>query len=141
MPSTRLPARVEDRAAVALRAEQDRLRRLIGDLAEAERSLAQSQADEGHASHSSGDVAADLVEQEMDLTLVGAERARLEQVEAALHRIEQGTYGRCERCGGDVEPARLAALPSARRCIGCAEVTAHGGHEVAPVGAKRERRP
>jgi len=41
-------------------------------------------------------------------------------VEAALTRIVDGTYGPCERCGKDIAPARLEAMPSATCCIDCA---------------------
>ena len=43
-----------------------------------------------------------------------------EQILAALARIEAGQYGECDVCGGDIAPARLAALPTATRCIKCA---------------------
>jgi RNA polymerase-binding transcription factor DksA len=43
-----------------------------------------------------------------------------EQILAALARIEAGDYGVCDVCGGDIAPARLAALPTATRCIKCA---------------------
>jgi RNA polymerase-binding transcription factor DksA len=38
----------------------------------------------------------------------------------ALDRIEDGTYGECVRCGGDIAPARLEARPEAALCIDCA---------------------
>lgn len=38
----------------------------------------------------------------------------------ALARIEDGTYGECVRCGGDISPARLEARPEAALCIDCA---------------------
>lgn len=41
----------------------------------------------------------------------------LGQVEEALRRIDDGTYGTCERCAGPIEPERLAALPYATLCI------------------------
>jgi DnaK suppressor protein len=43
-----------------------------------------------------------------------------EQIMAALSRIERGEYGTCMQCGGAIAPARLAALPTATRCIACA---------------------
>lgn len=43
-----------------------------------------------------------------------------EQILAALARIEAGDYGVCDACGGDIALARLAALPTATRCITCA---------------------
>lgn len=45
--------------------------------------------------------------------------AELEQVGAALRRIEQGSYGTCERCGEEIDERRLAALPAARYCTAC----------------------
>lgn len=44
----------------------------------------------------------------------------LEEVMAAIARIDLGTYGRCERCGGAIGRQRLLALPAARYCGGCA---------------------
>src|SRR5579872_4018984 len=39
----------------------------------------------------------------------------------ALKRIQEGTYGECANCGGEIEPKRLEALPWARYCIKCQE--------------------
>ena len=47
-------------------------------------------------------------------------RRELREIDAALARIEAGSYGRCERCGGTIDPERLEALPFATSCIGCA---------------------
>ena len=44
---------------------------------------------------------------------------RLAEVEAALQRVADGTYGRCERCGHPVEPERLQARPTARTHVAC----------------------
>ena len=52
--------------------------------------------------------------------LVRQARTRLVEVEAALARIDAGTYGSCERCGRPVGEARLDARPEARLCIDCA---------------------
>jgi len=41
----------------------------------------------------------------------------LTAVDAALHRMADGSYGRCERCQAPIAPARLEAMPSATRCI------------------------
>ncbi len=43
----------------------------------------------------------------------------LKEVEDALARIDAGTWGRCERCGGAIGRDRLRALPDARFCIAC----------------------
>ena len=52
--------------------------------------------------------------------LVRQARTRLVEVDAALARIDAGTYGTCERCGRPVGEARLDARPEARWCIDCA---------------------
>ena len=52
--------------------------------------------------------------------LAGQLREALAEVEAAIDRLEKGTYGHCERCGQPISPARLEAKPAARRCIACA---------------------
>lgn len=48
----------------------------------------------------------------------------LEEVQAALTRLDAGTFGRCERCAQPVGQARLAAVPYARHCIRCASIPA-----------------
>lgn len=47
-------------------------------------------------------------------------KSRLIEIDAALTRVEDGTYGVCENCGGDIAAVRLEALPAARLCIACA---------------------
>jgi len=51
------------------------------------------------------------------------ERSRhlVEEIQAALGRIDDCTYGDCEVCGEPINPARLEALPIARRCVCCQE--------------------
>jgi RNA polymerase-binding transcription factor DksA len=52
--------------------------------------------------------------------LAGKLRDQLAEVEAAIIRLSEGTYGQCERCGQAIPPARLEAMPTARLCIACA---------------------
>ena len=47
-------------------------------------------------------------------------RAEAEQVRAALQRIDTGSYGLCERCGGTIDARRLEAMPTATSCMACA---------------------
>jgi DnaK suppressor protein len=49
-----------------------------------------------------------------------AERAAVERIDAALERIERGTYGECVVCGAAIELDRLEAVPETDRCGGCA---------------------
>ncbi|HLU52631.1 MAG TPA: TraR/DksA C4-type zinc finger protein [Acidimicrobiia bacterium] len=50
--------------------------------------------------------------------------AALEEVEAALAAMEDGTYGTCQACGESVGEERLQAIPHARLCAACASTTA-----------------
>jgi RNA polymerase-binding transcription factor DksA len=62
------------------------------------------------------DLGTDNYEQETAVSLLANESQLLELVSAALARIDQGTYGRCQECGGDIEPERLNALPYTPYC-------------------------
>jgi DnaK suppressor protein len=52
-------------------------------------------------------------------------RRELEEIGAALARIDEGTYGVCEVCGEDIGMARLTVMPMARRCVPCQERLEH----------------
>ncbi len=52
--------------------------------------------------------------------LAGSLRESLNDVEAALVKLDNGTYGTCEGCGQPIAPARLEAKPAARLCMECA---------------------
>jgi DnaK suppressor protein len=56
-------------------------------------------------------------EREKDLSLVNNLRDLKERIDKALAKIEDGTYGLCDRCGRPIEKARLKALPYANLCI------------------------
>jgi RNA polymerase-binding transcription factor DksA len=53
--------------------------------------------------------------------LVRQAQQRLEEIVAAVDRVEAGTYGTCETCGGAIGEARLEVRPTAATCIRCAE--------------------
>jgi len=64
-----------------------------------------------------GDMATATFDRELDEGLEEGAQHTLEQVERALARIEDGTYGTCERCGKPIGEDRLRARPSATLCI------------------------
>ena len=66
------------------------------------------------------ELGSDNAEQELTLTLLGSGENILDQVEAAIHRIEDGGYGRCEECGEEIPKSRLDAIPYAADCVRCA---------------------
>lgn len=53
------------------------------------------------------------------ISVVQGLRSNLRQVERALKKIEDGTYGACDSCGREISPERLDALPWALLCIDC----------------------
>jgi RNA polymerase-binding transcription factor DksA len=56
------------------------------------------------------------------LEALGAqELAEVRQIDAALARVEAGTYGECVKCGGEIATARLQLLPATPLCAGCAK--------------------
>jgi len=60
-----------------------------------------------------------LSEREELETISALQAAQLDQVDKALARIEEGTYGTCEECGVDIPFERLEALPSTPYCVQC----------------------
>ena len=66
------------------------------------------------------DVGSDNYEQEFTLSLLQSEEEVLEQIEAALERIEDGVYGSCVECDGRISKTRLNAIPYTPFCIRCA---------------------
>ena len=66
------------------------------------------------------DVGTDAFEREFTIRLIENEEGTLDQVEAALERIENGTYGNCAECGARIPKARLKAIPYATFCVKCA---------------------
>jgi len=65
------------------------------------------------------DQATSAYTKEFLLSLGDAERRLLRQVDAALGKMRQNTYGLCEKCEEEISPKRLEALPFASYCIGC----------------------
>ena len=66
------------------------------------------------------DIGTDNFEQEFTLSLMENEEVVLEQIEGALERIEDCSYGQCEECGAKIPKARLEAIPYAAMCVKCA---------------------
>jgi RNA polymerase-binding transcription factor DksA len=72
----------------------------------------------GYSTHMADDASA-AFDQARDLALRSSLEETLKQVEKALGRFDNGTYGTCGVCGGPIDPARLKALPYAPTCLGC----------------------
>ena len=86
-----------------------------------------------HTRHREEPLPPDFADQAVELgnagTLVALDaelNREIRQIEQALRRIEDGSYGRCASCGSEIGPARLQALPDASLCIDCASSTRPG---------------
>jgi RNA polymerase-binding transcription factor DksA len=67
----------------------------------------------------SAELAADDVARDVSLAEVDRDVAEIEAIDAALDRLDSGTYGACIDCGAAIEPARLARSPEVPRCLPC----------------------
>jgi DnaK suppressor protein len=72
------------------------------------------------------DHASEILDREVDESLeVNAEQL-VREIDAALARIEDGTYGTCARCGNPIPEERLAAVPYAVLCVSCKRLEENG---------------
>ena len=71
------------------------------------------------AGHDQADLGATSFERDHELTVLSNERDKLAQIERALARIDDGTYGVCESCGNPIGKMRLMAFPRATLCLPC----------------------
>jgi DnaK suppressor protein len=53
---------------------------------------------------------------------IDAARTRVRQIDGALEKMDDGTYGTCERCGEPIQEARLEVRPLSTRCVDCASL-------------------
>jgi DnaK suppressor protein len=72
----------------------------------------------GYGNHMADD-ATKAFDQTVDVALKRKVGATLEEVDRALAKFDNGTYGLCEACGGRIDRARLEALPHAKYCMEC----------------------
>jgi DnaK suppressor protein len=108
-----------DQARRHLEAERDRLTTVRAgfddeglDMSETDRVGELSAVDQHPA-----DLGTETFEREKDISIIERVEAELADVEYALQRIDEGTYGVCEACGKPIDEARLDALPAARLCL------------------------
>jgi DnaK suppressor protein len=76
----------------------------------------------------------DDFDREFALNLVSSEHDAVFEIDSALRRIDERTYGLCEVCGCALERARLMALPFARCCVKCQSDTERGRSRYRPFG-------
>jgi DnaK suppressor protein len=101
------------RLRARLRGEMDRM---------ADAALGQGRGETSTLPIHLADLGSDNFEQELTLSLVGSEKAALDQIELALQRLGDGSYGTCEECGKKIPEPRLEAIPYTTVCVRCAEI-------------------
>jgi RNA polymerase-binding transcription factor DksA len=110
----------DDHARRHLAAERERLQRVRASL-DGEHLDAEPEEDASgelsHADQHLADAASDAFEREKEFALLDQVDAELADVDRALGRLSEGTYGRCEACGAAIGDERLAVVPAARFCV------------------------
>ena len=77
----------------------------------------ESTSELSHLAQHSADVATETFEREKDFSILEQVEAELADVDRALRRLDDGTYGTCEACGQPIGDDRLEAMPAARFCV------------------------
>jgi len=108
----------------ALRARLQNQRDEILNMYKQDLRAGQESADDG--TEDIVDRANNAYNRELMFSLSDNERATLLQIENALGRMDEGTYGRCSNCGQTINIQRLEAVPWARFCIDCQELAEKG---------------
>jgi len=114
---------MDDQTHARLRAQLEaELERLEAEVAVIERegheALSEASGENNYRDHMA-DQGSATFERELDMTLDENVRAALAEVRRALARMDEGTYGTCERCGQQISDSRLEAMPTANLCITC----------------------
>lgn len=77
----------------------------------------ESTSELSHLAQHSADVGSETFEREKDFSILEQVEAELADVDRALRRLDDGTYGTCEACGHPIGDDRLEAMPAARFCV------------------------
>ena len=106
-----------DEARQRLEAEKTRVSGLINELhTDLDDEVASDESEPNYDQHPA-DSGSDVFEREKDLSILDSLETELAEIEAAIERIDQGTYGIDEVTGAPIDPARLDAVPVARTNI------------------------
>ncbi|MGH3051244.1 MAG: TraR/DksA C4-type zinc finger protein [Gaiellaceae bacterium] len=110
-----------DRFRTALLEERERVERALANLRDDHPGSLDDEVEEvsGTADNHLGETATATLGREIDYTLGENSEEVLAQIDTALKRVEDGTYGTCPKCGREIAPERLEAYPWASLCIEC----------------------
>jgi DnaK suppressor protein len=129
-----VPAAAEETEAQQLRSESEQaelraaLKERLDELVEEQQrytdsiTLAQRERLSDTAGDDQVDSGSKTVEHEHEVAVADSLSERIRQVSHALERLDEGTYGFCEKCGKPIPAARLAAFPSATLDVGCKQL-------------------
>ncbi len=110
-----------EKIRVALAARRDELQEeysaTLSEISELQRDRLTDSAGDDQA-----DTGTKTFEREQEISLANGMLERINQVERALERLDEGSYGWCERCGNPIPVERLAAFPSATLCVTCKQL-------------------
>ena len=109
----------DDAARQHLAEERDRLTKVRTGLENEhlhDEASQDSAANLSHVHQHLADIASDAFEREKEFSILEQVEAELADVDRALDRLDVGTYGTCEVCGGIIPDERLAVVPAARFC-------------------------
>jgi RNA polymerase-binding transcription factor DksA len=110
----------DQKARELIEAERGRLQALVRER-EAEGITSEAEGEQfselaAHDQHQA-DLGTETFEREKDFSLLEQLEAELAELDRALGKLDDGTYGICEACGEPIAPERLEALPGARFCV------------------------
>ena len=106
-----------DEARQRLADERERLTLVRNEMESAGENERESTSELSSMDQHQADVGTELFDRERDLGILEAVEGELAEVERALTRIDEGTYGVCEACGKQIGDDRLEAQPYARLCV------------------------
>lgn len=112
----RMSAELRHRYAALL---LERRRSLFGDLEGLDEERGAEGRERAGVPLHPGDLGSENCEYDLIRSCAETARAELQEIDDALVRLREGTFGRCEDCGHPIPVARLEAIPYARLCIAC----------------------
>jgi len=99
--------------------ERKRAQDALEYLQKDDQGLLEDEREEIQSDNHLADDATSTYDRELDATLENNEERMLDAIDAALRRIDAGTYGICSNCGEPIPAERLEAVPWATQCIDC----------------------
>ena len=120
----------QEHTRTRLAAERDRIQALWAAAGRLTASATEAAERElSSAEQHPAELATETMERELDQSLVEHAELELAEIEAALRRVQEGTYGVCEQCGKPINDGRLEIMPAARYCVeDQAKISKNGRH-------------